>query len=101
KETLLRTKELLAEIGGVLNIFYRSPESWYKSLIKTKHLELSEKDLLGKIAERQTARDRKDWPAADKIRKELEGKGIILEDKKESTTWKIMVGASERNLFAS
>lgn len=101
KEPVLRTKELLAEIGSVLNIFNRSPEDWYKSLIRTKNLELSEKDLLKKITERQQAREKKDWELADKIRKELEDKGIILEDKKDTTTWKIKVGASERNLFAS
>jgi cysteinyl-tRNA synthetase len=29
---------------------------------------------------------------ADRIRKELEEKGIILEDKKDKTTWKIKIG---------
>nr|NIM03698.1 cysteine--tRNA ligase [bacterium]NIO73965.1 cysteine--tRNA ligase [bacterium] len=52
----------------------------------------SEKDILDKISERQEARQRKEWDLADRIRKELEDKGIILEDKKDKTGWKVRVG---------
>lgn len=92
KELVLQTNELLAEIGGLLNIFNKTPEEWYKSLIKIKQIELSEKDLLEKIAERQEARKGKDWARADSIRKELDEKGVILEDKKDRTTWRVRVG---------
>lgn len=92
KELVMKTKELLAEIGGVLNIFNKTPEEWYRSLMQVKKIELSEEDLLQKIAERQEARKQKEWATADMIRKELEVKGILLEDKKDRTTWKIKVG---------
>ena len=42
-----------------------------------------------KIKARQAAREKKDWAASDVIRKELEERGIILEDKKEGTGWKV------------
>ena len=50
---------------------------------------LADKDIEAKIAERNNARKNKDFALSDKIRKELEAKGIILEDTKEAkTTWR-------------
>ncbi len=92
RELVLKAKEMLAELGGVLNIFQRTPEEWYKALMKVKNIGLTEKDIIDKISKRQEARQKKDWALADKIRKELDGKGIILEDKKDRTMWKIKVG---------
>lgn len=92
KELALRTKELLSEVGGILNVFKRTPNEWYIALMKTKKVGLSEADILDKIRERQEARMMKDWSTADKIREELEEKGIILEDKKDRTGWKVKVG---------
>jgi len=92
KELVIKTRELLAGIGGVLNIFNKTPEEWYRSLMKVKKIEFSEEALLQKIAQRQEARKAKDWASADSIRKELEAKGIILEDKKDGTAWKVRVG---------
>ena len=92
KELLLKTKDLLSEAGNILNIFNKNPYEWYLSLMKIKNIGLSEKEILERIKERQEARKRKDWKFADKIRKELEGKGIILEDKRDGTDWKVKVG---------
>jgi cysteinyl-tRNA synthetase len=92
KELVTRTGELLAEVGGVMNIFNKTPEEWYRSLMKVKKIEFSEEELLKKIAERQEARKQKDWATADMIRKTLEEKCVILEDKKDVTTWKVKAG---------
>jgi cysteinyl-tRNA synthetase len=92
KELLLKTKDLLSEVGNILNIFNKEPYEWYLSLMKIKNIGLSEKEILEKIKERQEARKRRDWKFADKIRKELEEKGIILEDKRYRTDWKVKVG---------
>ncbi len=92
RELLLKTKELLLETGIILNIFGRTPDEWYLSLMEMRKVGLSEKDILEKIKERQDARQRKNWHMADTIRKELEEKGIILEDKKDRTDWKVKVG---------
>ncbi|MEK7196160.1 MAG: cysteine--tRNA ligase, partial [Nitrospirota bacterium] len=84
--------ELLSEAGGVLNIFRRTPDEWQSALMKSKKIKLTEQDVLNKIQEREEARQKKDWAASDVIRKELDEKGIILEDKKDGTGWKIKVG---------
>ena len=92
KELVIRTKDTLSQLGGVLNIFQRTPGEWYKTLMQVKNIGLSEQDILDKISERKEARQRKAWNLADEIRKELDEKGIILEDKKDGTTWKVRSG---------
>ncbi|MBE0427954.1 MAG: cysteine--tRNA ligase [Nitrospirae bacterium] len=91
-ELLLKTGELLSEAGNILNIFNKTPREWYLSLMKLKNIGITEKDISEKISERQGARKHKNWNLADAIRKELEDKGIILEDKKDRTDWKVMAG---------
>jgi cysteinyl-tRNA synthetase len=61
--------------------------------MKVGNIGLSEDYILGKIEERRVARQKKDWLLADAIRKELEEKGVILEDKKNRTDWKIKTGS--------
>jgi cysteinyl-tRNA synthetase len=57
----------------------------------TKRIPYTKTDILQKIQQRKDARQRKDWAAADAIRKELEAQGIILEDKKDGSAWKVRV----------
>jgi cysteinyl-tRNA synthetase len=89
---LIRSKELLSGAGGVLNLFNRKPREWYLSLMRTKNIVLSEDEILERIKERKTARQKKAWQLADRIRKELEENEIILEDKKDRTDWKVRIG---------
>jgi cysteinyl-tRNA synthetase len=91
-ELLQTAKELLSEVGKVLNIFSRTPEEWYRALMTTKKIGLSIQEILERIKERQDARQGKDWDMADRIRKELDKKGIILEDKEGRTDWKVKAG---------
>ncbi|MDP2276790.1 MAG: class I tRNA ligase family protein, partial [Nitrospirota bacterium] len=92
KELVSKTMELLKEAGSVLNIFKKTPDEWQIALMRTKKIPLTETDILSRITSREEARQKKDWAAADTIRKELDEKGIILEDKKDGTAWKIKVG---------
>jgi cysteinyl-tRNA synthetase len=48
----------------------------------------SEETILERIEARKAARARKDFAEADRIRKELEVAGVLLEDGKAGTTWK-------------
>jgi cysteinyl-tRNA synthetase len=40
------------------------------------------------IEERQTAKRRRDFPAADRIRADLAERGVLLEDSPQGTRWK-------------
>jgi cysteinyl-tRNA synthetase len=50
--------------------------------------ELADAEIEARIGERQAARRRRDFAAADRIRAELAERGIILEDLKEGVRWK-------------
>ena len=88
---ITKAEEALKETGNVLNLFHRTPEQWYKALMIVKDIGLTEQDIISRIGRRQDARERKDWAEADRLRKELEEKGIILEDKKDGTAWRIKI----------
>jgi cysteinyl-tRNA synthetase len=54
-----------------------------------KEIKVSDREVMVKIRLRDVARKDKDYVLADKIRKELEGEGVILEDLKNgSTIWR-------------
>ncbi|MCI0469672.1 MAG: cysteine--tRNA ligase [Nitrospirae bacterium] len=88
---LSKAKESLMDAGAVLNIFNRTYRQWNIDLLKVKGIALTDADIEKKIHDRQAARQNKDWTKADAVRKELEEKGIILEDKKQGTGWKVKV----------
>ncbi len=72
----------LKALGGVLGLLQR------RDFLQAKPADVSEESILSKIAEREAARKRKDYAAADRIRKELLEQGIALEDKGGKTTWR-------------
>jgi cysteinyl-tRNA synthetase len=74
----------LKALGGVLGLLQRDPIGF----LQGQPPGVSEEWINAKIAEREAARKRKDYAAADRIRKELAEKGIVLEDKDGKTTWR-------------
>jgi len=74
----------LKALGGVLGLLQRDPANF----LQARPEGVSEDWITGKIAEREAARQHKDYAAADRIRKELLAAGIALEDKGGKTTWR-------------
>jgi cysteinyl-tRNA synthetase len=74
----------LRGLAGVLGLLQREPMSF----LQARPTGVSEEWINGKIAEREAARKRKDYAAADRIRKQLSDSGIALEDKGGKTTWR-------------
>ena len=70
----------LKALGGVLGLFQREAQEFLSGK--------AEDWILKSIGEREDARKRKDYAAADRIRKELLAKGIVLEDKGGKTSWR-------------
>jgi len=74
----------LKGLGGVLGLLQRDPGAF----LQAKPAGVSDQWIAEKIVEREAARGRKDYAAADRIRKELLEQGIVLEDKGGKTNWR-------------
>jgi cysteinyl-tRNA synthetase len=72
--------ELMGMLGG-------DAEEWFTGEI-TGEIRQSDVDKL--ITERNAARDRRDFAAADRIRDELADAGIVIEDSVDGTRWRRM-----------
>ena len=68
--------DLLARIDSVLGVLGEEEE------------QMLDPEIESKIEERNTARRKRNFDLADGIRKELAGRGIILEDTPQGTKWK-------------
>ena len=71
----------VAAMGEVLGLGMGDPEDFFGDGI-------ADEEVLKLIAEREEARRRRDFAAADRIRDELRARGIILEDTPEGTRWR-------------
>ena len=75
----------------VIGFFTQEPEKFISEL-KIKYLNklgIEENEILSKIEERKEAKKNKDYETADKIRSELDEKGIILNDTVNGTVWDV------------
>ncbi len=70
----------------LIGLFDLTKNEWEES--KKVDKNISEELIEKKIKERLVAKQKGDYKLADKIRVELASKGVIIEDKKEKTTWK-------------
>jgi len=77
---IFNARNLLLELSEILGLeFNEKIDTWEFKVGRSI-------DLL--VKEREEARKKKDFKRSDEIRKELEVKGIILEDTKDGTTWR-------------
>jgi cysteinyl-tRNA synthetase len=74
----------LKGLGATLGLLQRDPSVF----LQGGGVAQSDAWIGERIAARQAARQRKDFKAADDIRKELLDKGIVLEDSGSTTTWR-------------
>ena len=75
---------LLVKLGGILGILQRDPEAFLKS-----GADVDESMIETMIQQRNDAKKNRDFAEADRIRDELAAQGIILQDSREGTTWRI------------
>ena len=75
----------LKALGGILGILQREPQAFLQARPGGAP---ADKDIQDKIEARLAARKQKNYAEADRIRKELEAAGVILEDGAKGTTWR-------------
>ena len=73
----------LKALAAVLGLLQREPQAFLQGPAGDSEAWIAER-----IAARKAARERRDFKAADTIRKELLDKGIVLEDTGAVTTWR-------------
>jgi len=81
----------LHRLGGILGLLQVEPESYLReaaTVQDTAAEDLTEAAVEALIGRRISAREQKDWAEADRLRDELEGYGIVLEDSAGGTTWR-------------
>jgi len=78
---------LLRELSGVLGILQSHPDAYLQSGAETSD-GMSVGEIKALIVARNAARKARDWQEADRIRKELDAAGVILEDGANGTTWR-------------
>lgn len=76
KELILFLKDTIVTLCDIMGI------------VAEKKEEMLDSDIEALIAERQAARKARNFARADEIRKELAGKGILLEDTRQGVKWK-------------
>lgn len=83
----IRIKAALVNAGALIGLLEQDPESWFAGGGVTPHIDASEIEAL--IAARAEARKNKDFKESDRIRDELAGRGIQIEDSPKGTTWRV------------
>ncbi len=77
----------LVAAGAILGLLQDDPEAWFKWRPPGAE-EFDEGKIEALIAQRLEARAAKDFTEADRIRDDLAGRGIVLEDGAQGTTWR-------------
>ena len=79
----------LRKAGDVLGLFHEDPEAWFRWSPPSAARAEGEAEAIGTLVEaRNAARRQKDWAEADRIRDELDTRGVVLEDGPGGTTWR-------------
>ena len=81
-----KSRKLFNSACKLIGLFDLNKNEW-ESLKKTNK-NISEDLILKKIAARTSAKQTGDFKLADQLRDELLDKGVIIEDQKDTTTWK-------------
>jgi len=91
KALLMHALDIFEEFRAILGYPIKRPDEYLANRIDEglHKAGLSHEEVERLIVERNEARRARDYERADEIRKYLAEKGIILEDSKEGTTWRV------------
>jgi cysteinyl-tRNA synthetase len=79
---------ILKKLGAILGILQMHPADYLQGNITGEAGDEFAMKVGAFIAQRNTARENKDWPSADAARDGLNEMGVVLEDGPTGTTWR-------------
>ena len=82
-----KKKSIFNSACRFIGLFNETKEEW--EAFKKAKVNISEEQILKEIANRFKAKKDGNFDLADKIRKELFERGIVIEDQKDKTVWKL------------
>ena len=80
---------LLRRLGGVLGILQDDPRKFLQSSGGSQNAGVDREKVEELIVARNVARASKNWAESDRIRDELLGMSVVLEDGASGTNWKV------------
>lgn len=83
----IQLKNLILKLSKTLGLLSLKPEDYFQSLPGMENVDCRKIEEL--IAKRQEARRKKNFQAADQIRDQLKGMGVLLEDSQDGTSWRL------------
>lgn len=79
----------LKQLGGLLGVLQLNPEDFLQA--NTHNTEVDTAKVESLIQARLQARNDKNWAESDRIRDQLKEMGVIIEDSKNGTTWRMEI----------
>lgn len=77
----------LKQLASILGVLQLNPDDFLQGSASNSEVDVAKIEAL--INERLEARANKDWAASDRIRDELKDLGVIIEDSKGGTSWRM------------
>jgi cysteinyl-tRNA synthetase len=90
RPTVTAARNDLLRAGATLGLFAETPAALLEQARRRgqQRAGLTDAEIEAAIAEREAARKRKDFRAADAVRERLRERGILLEDTPSGTLWR-------------
>jgi len=87
--TIARFVQDMEAVAAILGCFGQDAEAWLRERrdLKASRIDLDVARVDELLVQRRTAREEKDWDAADRIRDELAGMGVSVQDGPEGSVW--------------
>jgi cysteinyl-tRNA synthetase len=85
-----RIRAQLVDAGSLMGILQQSPEAWFASSLSSssKEGEVGATEIEALIAQRAEAKKAKNYAEADRIRKDLAARGVLIEDSAQGVRWR-------------
>jgi cysteinyl-tRNA synthetase len=90
RSDLQRERSALLECAQSLGLPWEEPSQLLGEITKAP-AELDAEEIENMIVQRDAARNERDWARADRIRKDLSLRGIVLEDGPKGTNWRLRI----------